>query len=192
MSKEAMKLALEALEKGKYYAKTLMMSQEPFDAAIKALAEQPAQPTTTENNGGKTGWPPGLLQDDCKGLSKWLSNKPDAKRRVREALDKMAENARELGIQMQPAQQEPVAWMYPDDYERMTTSETFCTVYSVEVGSATRGETTVALYTSPPAQRTWQGLPDEEIEARAINFYNPEMYKRAVLWAQEKLKDRNQ
>jgi len=48
--------------------------------------------------------------------------------------------------------QEPVAWMYPDDYERMLTSETFCTVYSVEVGSATRGESTVALYTTPPAQ----------------------------------------
>ena len=42
------------------------------------------------------------------------------------------------------------------------------------------------------SQRTWVGLTDEEIEARAINFYNPEMYKRAVLWAQEKLKERNQ
>lgn len=39
---------------------------------------------------------------------------------------------------------------------------------------------------------TWRGLTDEEIEARAANFYNPEMYKRAVLWAQEKLKERNQ
>jgi hypothetical protein len=47
--------------------------------------------------------------------------------------------------------QEPVAWMYPDDHERMLTSETFCTVYSVEVGSPTRGESTVALYTTPPA-----------------------------------------
>jgi hypothetical protein len=51
-----------------------------------------------------------------------------------------------------PTVQEPVAWMYPDDYERMLTSETFCTVYSVEVGSATRGESSVALYTTPPAQ----------------------------------------
>jgi len=57
-------------------------------------ARMAEQPTTTENNGGKTGWPPGLLQDDCKGLSKWLSNRPDAKRRVREALAE------------QPAQQE--------------------------------------------------------------------------------------
>ena len=61
------------------------------------LDYEPEQMTTTENNGGKTGWPPGLLQDDCKGLSKWLANKPDAKRRVREALAE------------QPAQQEPVA-----------------------------------------------------------------------------------
>ena len=43
-----------------------------------------------------------------------------------------------------------------------------------------------------PPQRTWVELSDEEIEARAINFYNPEMYKRAVLWAQEKLKEKNQ
>jgi hypothetical protein len=63
------------------------------------------------------------------------------------ALDKKAENARELGLDY-----EPVAWMYPDDYERMLTSETFCTVYSVEVGSATRGESSVALYTPSPAQ----------------------------------------
>lgn len=35
-------------------------------------------------NGGKTGWPPGLLQDDSKGLSKWLSSKPDAKQVVRD------------------------------------------------------------------------------------------------------------
>ena len=58
-------------------------------------------------------------------------------------------------------QQEPVAWMYPDDYEHMTTSETFCTVYSVEVGRATRGESIVALYTSPPA-KPWVGLTDED------------------------------
>jgi hypothetical protein len=56
--------------------------------------------------------------------------------------------------------------MYPDDYERMLTSETFCTVYSVEVGSATRGESSVALYTAPPAaQRQWVGLTHDEYDA---------------------------
>lgn len=31
-----------------------------------------------EKNGGKTGWPPGLLQDDSRGLSKWFATRPDA------------------------------------------------------------------------------------------------------------------
>jgi hypothetical protein len=34
-----------------------------------------------------TGFPPGLLQDDCAGLSRWLASRPDARRRVREALE---------------------------------------------------------------------------------------------------------
>ena len=88
MSKEAMKLALEALEKGKYYAKTLMMSQEPFDAAIKALAEQPARPYR-------------LLQDSG---SKYFGESWDkAEQPAQQALDKMAENARELGLDYEPA-----------------------------------------------------------------------------------------
>lgn len=35
--------------------------------------------TTLQDNGGRTGWPPGLLQDDCRGLlANWLSSRPDA------------------------------------------------------------------------------------------------------------------
>lgn len=33
----------------------------------------------------RTGWPPGMLQDDCRGLSIWLASKPDARMRAREA-----------------------------------------------------------------------------------------------------------
>ena len=33
---------------------------------------------SSANNGGKTGWPPGLLQDDHSRLSKWLANRPGA------------------------------------------------------------------------------------------------------------------
>jgi hypothetical protein len=58
--------------------------------------------------------------------------------------------------------QEPVAWMYPDDYERMLTSETFCTVYSVEVESATRGKSSVAIYTTPPEA---QPAPVQQVAA---------------------------
>ena len=75
------------------------------------LDYEPEQMTTTENNGGKTGWPPGLLQDDCKGLSKWLANKPDAKRRVREALaeqpartlEELYALSREVSAEQEPA-----------------------------------------------------------------------------------------
>ena len=95
----------------------------------------------------------------------------------------------------QPAQQEPVAWMYPDDYERMTTSETFCTVYSVEVGSATRGETTVALYTSPPslslAQRTWVGLTTQEVQEIHDTYHKrmgPQEFAQSI---EAKLKEKN-
>jgi hypothetical protein len=31
----------------------------------------------------KTGWPPGLLQDDDRGLSRWLSSRPDARYQLR-------------------------------------------------------------------------------------------------------------
>ena len=33
-----------------------------------------------------TGWPPGMLQDDCRGLSRWLSNKLDARYVLRKNL----------------------------------------------------------------------------------------------------------
>ena len=36
-------------------------------------------------NGGKTGHPPGLLQDDCRKLSKWLASRMNARQEVREA-----------------------------------------------------------------------------------------------------------
>lgn len=72
-------------------------------------------------------------------------------------------DSRTISVYEQPAQDEPVAWMYPDDYERMKTSETFCTVFSVECGSPTQGKTTIALYDRPQA-REWVGLTDEEFQ----------------------------
>ena len=33
----------------------------------------------------RTGWPEGLLQDDSRGLSRWLSEQPDSMQRAREA-----------------------------------------------------------------------------------------------------------
>ena len=56
-------------------------------------------------------------------------------------------------------QQEPVAWMYPDDLKRFETNETFAQAFSIKVASPIAGET-VPLYTHPP-KREWQGLTDE-------------------------------
>lgn len=39
-----------------------------------------------EHNGGKTGWPPGLLQDDSRKLSKWFASRPDALYVLRKSL----------------------------------------------------------------------------------------------------------
>lgn len=121
MSKEAMKLALEALEVWKGYMPALWdkTDEKAIIALREALAEQPAQ----------------------------------------QALDKKAENARELGLDYEPAQQEPVAWMRegwgPDcgPYIEFYRDD--------EMGWRDRKEWT-ALYTS--AQRTWVGLTDEEID----------------------------
>jgi hypothetical protein len=33
----------------------------------------------------KTGWAPGMLQDDSRELSRWLANQPHARRHVRES-----------------------------------------------------------------------------------------------------------
>ena len=42
-------------------------------------------------NGGKTGHPPGLLQDDCRKLSKWLASRMNARQEVREACKLIAQ-----------------------------------------------------------------------------------------------------
>ena len=106
MSKEAMKLALEALENSR--------SLEPVDvqwvkgkrhAAItalrEALAEQPAQQDSTCSNALRIQHK--AYPRTCKkcGLGPCVEL-------AQQALDKKAENARELGLDYEPAQQEPL------------------------------------------------------------------------------------
>lgn len=40
--------------------------------------------------GERTGWPPGLLQDDCSAMSHWFASRPDA----RAVVDRLAAMAR--------------------------------------------------------------------------------------------------
>jgi len=64
----------------------------------------------------------------------------------------------------QPAQpqQEPVAWRYLTQYESGASIWTYC------AGEPANRETRQPLYTSPPVQRTWVGLTDEEIERACV------------------------
>ena len=48
---------------------------------------------SVDRNGGKTGHPPGMLQDDSRKLTKWFAGKPDARLRVREAAAAIAAQA---------------------------------------------------------------------------------------------------
>jgi hypothetical protein len=81
----------------------------------------------------------------------------DAGRAVEQALDKKAENARELGLDYEPAKQGPVA-----EYIGECSDGSLVQLYD-DVKKGTK------FYTSPPAQRTWVGLTDEEI-ARVVSL----------------------
>lgn len=50
----------------------------------------------------RTGWPPGMLQDDDKKLSKALSNKVDSRMHAREAAAAIASSCRKCGGTMKP------------------------------------------------------------------------------------------
>jgi hypothetical protein len=84
-------------------------------------------------------------------------------------------------------EQEPFAWMFEDDYQRMKTSETYCEVYSVKVYSPKRGKTKITLFTAPP-QRKWVGLTDDEIVEIYAKHRDMDDYARLI---EAKLKEKN-
>ena len=72
--------------------------------------------------------------------------------KANEALNKMAENARELGLDYEPAQQEPVAWL-DDDGNLHREKPPY--KYGPDPRPLVFGYT-------PPPQRTWVGLTLED------------------------------
>ena len=84
----------------------------------------------------------------------------------------------------QPAQQEPVAFLvdgdlyYPEEIDWETLQE--------------QGHTVAPLYTSPPAQRTWVGLSDLNIDELENNYMKSAQTAHEFLRAIEaKLKEKN-
>ena len=147
MSKEAMKLALEALEG--MYIQGFTQDDSPINNAITALREALAEPDFWE---GYVPEPVKPAQQEPKidiyrSFEQWKRGNVlehgvprtehyseaqldlvemgwrygyDAGRAVEQALDKKAENARELGLDYEPAQHHSKAWppSHWTDYER--------------------------------------------------------------------------
>ena len=112
-----------------------------------------------------------VICDECETVANCMKNGCVPKQ---QALDKMADNARELGLDYEPAQQEPVGCegavvngrVYADRLEHDYKFECeagplhLCTDW-VEFRRCFEW---LAQHTSPPAQRTWVGLTIGEIQ----------------------------
>jgi hypothetical protein len=200
MSREAMKLALEALKNinSADNDRDFLGPEECCDldnaitALREALAEQPAQ--------------------KCSYPYCGCSSKAWCKVERNEALDKMAENARELGLDYEP-EQEPVAWEGGEGWESLAwelcaneNGEDSCNELIWEGGpipepwgdrwmkyeeEAKRLIALVQKHTTPP-QRTWVGLTPEELDEM---FSKTLKGKKLVNWVakaiEAKLKEKN-
>jgi hypothetical protein len=147
MTKEALKLALEALEVANscvdgYYIPKGKTHLPEIELAIIAIKEA-------------------------------LTN---------EALDKMAENARELGLDYEP-EQEPVAWRaWVSKFPQGTGSDWVYVTKPIMKDSVHNQP----LYTTPP-QRTWVGLTDKDWNRSKHNYD----FQKGVDWAESILKEKN-
>ena len=171
MSREAMKLALEALDNLMYWDN----GKSDYDQARQAIA---------------------ALQEALAKPDFWEGYIPEPDKR-QQALDKKAENARELGLDYEPAQQEPVAWCVINNREIIGEPTLYLDGAEEILAGQIEGcgSEIAPLYTSPPAQRTWVGLTDEElgkVEVSAADFENGFVDLRLICRAIEaKLKEKN-
>ena len=105
-----------------------------------------------------------------------------------EALDKMAKNARELGLDYEP-EQESVTWRNA----AIRVGEDLCSVgpfryYDMTAEQWLDWALSVVTVHAPPPQRTWVGLTDEEMQS--IAFKSADALS-AVFVAEAKLKEKN-
>ena len=184
MSKEAMKLALEHAKRDERHlnhAETrywCRMYRDIAEKAVEALANpdfwegyvpepvKPAQQEFVLPGGGYVPAIPAQQTLDKKAENAreqpaqkcsypycGCNSKAWCKVERNEALDKKAENARELGLDYEPAQQEPVAYLCENAVGHK--------YFRWKKPSSTYKP--IALYTSPPAQRTWVNLTQQNL-----------------------------
>ena len=213
MSKEAMKLALEALEMCEVpWTGTLDHNlTEAITALREALAEQPAQQEPlTDIYCSFEQWKSGNVLERGVPRTEYYSEAQldlvemgwnygyDAGRAVEQALDKKAENARKLGLDYEPAQ-EPQRWAvfcqgcqkewsvsYPHP------GKSICSDCDDKLAQYS-GIVTAGGF-DPRTQRTWVGLTDEEIQTEWV--LTPQNDKAEGIWfgrrIEAKLKEKNQ
>ena len=138
--RELMQQALEALAEWK---EVFPDNWDAFDEqAFSALRERLAQP----EQGGKTGWPAGMLQDDSRELSKSLASKPDAKRHAREAAQPAPPPEQDVP-EASCGNMGPVGWLEsPDGAFRANP------LYKIKFPSKLLSWQ-VSLYTAPPQRK---------------------------------------
>ena len=209
MSREAIQQALKNAQPSILSTGWTLVRDDDIAALREALAEQPAQQDSTCSNAlreqgkayprtcKKCGLGP-CVELAQQALDKMAENaleqpaqkcsypycgcnsKAWCKVERNEALDKKAENARELGLDYEPAQQEPYCYTYTENGEEYFAPPT-----------AYVPDDAKPLYTSPPAQRTWVGLTYEEIDYQTKKDDHAVYFALGALWAEAKLKEKN-
>lgn len=71
----------------------------------------------------RTGWPPGLLQDDSKELSRWFASKPDARHIVRQV-------CKEIGEKME--REKIIRLAHAANFEGFGNGDWVCTTEEIE------------------------------------------------------------
>jgi hypothetical protein len=114
-------------------------------------------------------------------VDEWIATEKAIKEALaNEALEKMAENARELGLDYEP-EQEPVAWRaWVSKFPQGTGSDWVYVTKPIMKDSIHNQP----LYTTPP-QRTWVGLMDIDYAGLPLEQVG------LVRWAEAKLKEKN-
>jgi hypothetical protein len=115
-----------------------------------------------------------------------------SKEAINAALDKKAENAKSLGLDYEPAQQEPVAWRNA----AIRVGEDLCSVgpfgyYDMTAEQWLDWALSVVTVHAPPAQRPWVGLTHEEMYMNCPSWLSQEQCKAWIHQIEAALRSKN-
>ena len=184
MSREAMKLALEVLK----INLTLLKKINPYKGQEDLLSDSLDLTNKAIN----------ALEAELAKPDFWEGYVPEPDKR-QQALDKKAENARELGLDYEPAQQEPVdfASLFHEAEEIVRQKPTWKrfidgTPLSNDIAVwMTVFAQDVARRTFPSAQRTWVGLEKSDMPDGADPIFDDPKFIAGMVYAANKLMEKN-